>query len=347
MTKAWQELSVLIAGCGSIGKRHARVLTDLGVRDIRACDPVPSQREALLAETPVVQMYDSYEAGLNESPDTVLICTPPHLHIPMAIQAIENGCHVLCEKPLSDTTAGIDELTTLADEKHKKVMVALCFRYHEGLVKAKNYLDTGRVGRLASIRALMGEHLPEVRPDYHNLFSAKHGGAFDLTHEIDLAIWYAAQPIYKVLSLSGTYSDIGIEAPDVVEVLIDFEDRCMASIHLDFFQRPRRRQMELICTDGVILVEFARWDHCTVAVYDVERGSWDREEIPTERDDMFRAEDREFLESVADDQDIKCDIAEARKSVEVVAIAQHQSDVSENIHREVNTKGTPYESTHP
>ena len=39
MVKTWTDMSVLIVGCGSIGKRHARVLRSLGVADIRACDP--------------------------------------------------------------------------------------------------------------------------------------------------------------------------------------------------------------------------------------------------------------------------------------------------------------------
>jgi predicted dehydrogenase len=321
MVKAWNELSVLIVGCGSIGKRHAHVLDGLGVKDLRACDPVPSQREALLAEVPAVRIFESYEAGLKGSPDTVLICTPPTLHIPMAMEAIQAGCHVLCEKPLSDKPEGIDELASLADEARKKVMVALCFRYHEGLVKAKHYLDAGRVGRLVSIRAMMGEHLPDVRPDYHSLFSSKQLGAFDLSHEIDLAAWYAGRPIRQVYALSGTYSDIDIQAPDVVELLLDFEGPCMANIHLDFFQRPRRRQTELICTAGVIIVEFARWDRCKLSVYEAARGTWEHEELVTARDDMFRAEDREFLEAVSEDRPIVSDIGEGRKSVEVIAMA--------------------------
>lgn len=321
MVTEWHELSVLIAGCGSIGKRHARVLSGLGLKDIRACDPLPTQRESLLAETPAVKMYDSYETALRDQPQTVWICTPPSLHVPMALQAIHAGCHVLCEKPLSDTTQGIDELSELAEDRHKKVMVALCFRYHDGLVRVKDYLTSGRVGRLVSIRALMGEHLPEVRPDYRDLFSARHGGAFDLTHEIDLAIWYANQPVQRVRSLIGSYSDIGIQAPDVVEILIDFEGRCMASIHLDYFQRPRRRQIELICTEGVIIVEFAHWDLCTVSVYEAARSTWKHQELVTNRDDMFQAEDREFLQAVAENKPIRCTIGEARKSVEVVVAA--------------------------
>jgi predicted dehydrogenase len=267
-------------------------------------------------------MYDSFEAGLHDAPDTVLICTPPKLHIPMATQALEAGCHVLCEKPLSDAPDGIDELEALAAETNKKVMVGLCFRYHQGLVKAKRYLDQGRIGRLVSIRALMGEHLPEVRPDYRTLFTSKYLGAFDLMHEIDLAIWYANRPIRRVLAVSGRYSDIGIDAPDLAEIVIDFEERCLAGIHLDFFQRPRRRQIELLGVSGVIIVEFARWDRCLVSVYEAVKGVWEQEELVTDRDDMFRAEDREFLEAVVGDKPIACTIAEARKSVEVVAAAR-------------------------
>jgi predicted dehydrogenase len=143
-------------------------------------------------------------------------------------------------------------------------------------------------------------------------------------HDIDLAIWYAGQPVRKVLALHGTYSDIGIEAPDVAEILMDFDERCLASVHLDFFQRPRRRQIELIGTRGVIVVEFARWERCTVSVYEASKDAWEPEELATDRDDMFRAEDREFLEAVAQDTPIACTVAEARGSLEVVLRAQQR-----------------------
>jgi len=312
-------LSVLIVGCGSIGKRHARVLTRLGVADLRACDPLPAQRDAMQAQTPAVKLHDSFDAALRDAPDAVWLCTPPEMHVPMAMQAIRSGAHVFAEKPLSDTLDGIDELSALANAQSKKVMVGLCFRYHDGLRRAKKYLDAGQIGRLVSVRASMGEHLPDVRPDYRNLFSAQSGGAFDLMHDIDLAIWYAGQSVRALHAFSGSYSDIGIAAPDVAEILIDFSDRCVASVHLDFFQRPRRRQIELIGTAGVIIVEFARWDRCTVSTY---RGAWQIEEMTTDRDDMFTAEDREFLHAVAENQPITCTIAEARKSLEVVVAAQ-------------------------
>jgi len=322
MSETWQDLKLLLVGCGSIGKRHARVLTSLGVSHIGACDIDAGQLAALIKESPNVQPHPTFLAGLEEHPAAVFVLTPPKLHVPMAMQAIRSGCHVFCEKPLSATLDGVDELAGLVTRSGQKLMVGHCFRYHEGLRLAKELLDAGAIGRLVSVRALMGEYLPDVRPDYRSLFAARYSGAFDLMHDIDLAIWYAAQPVKRVQAFYGVYSDIGIEAPDVVEILIDFSDRCLGSVHLDFFQRPRRRQTELVGTAGVIIIEFAQWDEYSVSVYRAHDGSWEHHVRQTTRDAMFAAEDKEFLQAVAEDRPITCDIAEGRKAVEVVVAAQ-------------------------
>ena len=166
-----------------------------------------------------------------------------------------------------------------------------------------------------------------MRPDYRSLFSAQHGGAFDLMHDIDLALWYAGLPVRQVSCAQRQLQRHRHRAPDVAEILIGFEgrdhDRCLATVHLDFFQRPRRRQIELIGTGGVIIVEFASLGSLHGVRSTRPRGSsGTHEEMVTDRDDMFRAEDREFLQAVADDQPIRCTIAEARKSVEVVLACQ-------------------------
>jgi predicted dehydrogenase len=315
-------LSALIVGCGSIGKRHARVLTQLGVRDLRACDLIAEQRESMREQIPTIKLYESFEDGLRDQPNAVFICTPPWMHVPQAMQAIRAGAHVFSEKPLSDSLDGVDDLARLAKLENKKMMVGLCFRYHDGLVKAKRFVDAGRIGRVVSVRALMGEHLPDVRPDYRNLFSAQKTGAFDLMHDIDLAIWFANQSVKQVNCVYGTFSDIGITAPDVAELLIEFQNRCVATIHLDFFQRPRRRQIEIIGTQGVLIVEFARWERCTVSLFESAKGEWAHAEMATERDDMFRAEDGEFLHAIIEDTPIASTIDEARKSLVVVLNAQ-------------------------
>ena len=324
MGKNWKNLKVLIVGCGSIGRRHARVLTSLGVTDIMAFDNNQEQFELLKKELPNVKLMSTFETGLEEA-DAAFILTPTKLHISMAIQAVEAGCHVFIEKPLSINMDGVVELEKLADEKGKKIMVGFCFRYHEGVLRAKKMLDMGRIGRLVSIRALMGEHFPEIHPEYKSLYYAKYSGAFELMHDLDLAIWFAGQPVKNVYSVFGSYSDIGIEAPDIVEFLLGFEDRCTATVHLDFFQSPRRRFTELIGTKGVIIIEFASWDEYTLSVYNTEKRIWESETNKTVRDDMFRDEDYEFLESVVLNKPIICNIQEGCKSLRVIEAAKKKS----------------------
>lgn len=321
MSRDWKEISVLIAGAGSIGRRHTACLQELGVKDIRACDVNQRQLAQYSADYPGVRVYTSFEQGLEEKPDAVFILTPPKLHIPMAIQALEAGCHVLSEKPLSDRMEGTETLKKAIDRTGKKFMVALCFRYHDGVCKAKRLLDSGRIGRVVSVRAMMGEHLPDVRPDYKNLFSSKYSGAFDLMHDIDLALWFAGKPVKGLKALYGNYSDIDIEAPDLVELLIDMEGPTAATVHLDFFQKPRRRELELMGTKGFIRLEFGSWDHYVLTVAD-DTGKPEVITAHTMRNDMFKAEDQEFLQAVAEDRDIACTLEQGMLSLSVVECAQ-------------------------
>ena len=199
-------------------------------------------------------------------------------------------------------------------------MIGLCFRYHEALLYAKNVLNSGRIGRLVSIRSLMGENFPAIHPEYREMYLSKYSGAFDLVHDIDLAIWYANQEVVQAQGIYGAFSDHDFESPDTVELLMKFKDKCVASVHLDFFQTPRRRQMELIGTNGVITVDFASWDKAVIAIHEDDGKAIKTEDIhfATSRNDMFIAESKEFLDCALDNLPVRCTIAEALKSLRVV-----------------------------
>ena len=84
---------VLVVGAGSIGQRHLRNLRALGVKDLTAFDAA-RQRVETVAREHGVAICSSFEAGLAQKPDAVLVCTPPHLHTVVARQALEAGAHV-------------------------------------------------------------------------------------------------------------------------------------------------------------------------------------------------------------------------------------------------------------
>ena len=315
----YDSLKLLIVGCGSIGRRHIEVLIGIGVCRIAGCDPSLVQREQTRIIFPQIVLYADYSQALAEwTPDAVFILIPTAMHLPMAEEALIHGAHVFIEKPLSNTSIGVDKLEKMAAMRNLKIMVGFCFRYHEVLLRAKRLIETGAIGRIVNIRAHMGEHFPTVQPNYLNMYYAKYSGAFELVHDLDLAIWFADQAVEEVHGVYGTFSDIGIEAPDSVDLLLKFENRLVSTVHLDFFQKPRRRSIEIIGIEGIVTVDFSTWEKATLSYYMEDAEIWVIQEFQTCRNDMFRDEDAEFLQAILGDKSISCTVGEALKSLKVI-----------------------------
>jgi predicted dehydrogenase len=147
------------------------------------------------------------------------------------------------------------------------------------------------------------------------MYLSKYSGAFELVHDLDLAIWYANQKVDNVYGVYGPFSDYEFESPDTIELLLSFENKCVATVHLDFFQTPRRRIMELIGVGGVITIEFSTWDEAIIRSYKKSEGKWNEIRMKTERNDMFIDEDCEFLDLAMQNKPMKCNIDEASKSL--------------------------------
>ena len=336
MNADWQQLSALVIGFGSIGRRHARILREIGLDDVRVCDPAVELLEWARREFGIRRTFEAQEAGLESMPDSVFICTPTALHVEQALRSIRAGAHVFAEKPLSTSAEGVAELEAAARDLGRTVMVGHCFRFHEGLRKAKEWLDEGRIGRLISVRAVMGEYIPDVMPNYRSMYISKYNGAYELMHDIDLALWFAGRPPVSVFGIDGTFGDMGMESPDTVELLIRFEDRCVANVHLDFFQRVRHRQTELFGTEGTITVEFADWNACQLSLYEARVGEWHCEQLWTDRDDMFRDEDRAFLRAVSAGTAVPVTVADGLLAVRVMNAAQESARSGRSVELEVD-----------
>src|SRR3990172_10186637 len=106
-------MKFLIAGLGSIGRRHFRNLIALGEKDIVL---LRSHRATLpddeLTGYPVET--DLREALKKHKPDAVIVANPTSLHLHIAIPAAQAGCHILLEKPISYSTERLDQLEKVA-----------------------------------------------------------------------------------------------------------------------------------------------------------------------------------------------------------------------------------------
>ena len=314
----WHERSVLLLGCGSIGRRHARVLRSMGVIDLRLYDIESTKAEALATDIRGARVERSVEEALDRTPDAVYVLTPPEHHVPLAVRALASGAHVFCEKPLSTSTQELSVLSDAIVTSGKCFMVGLCFRFHPGLRRMHRLVvGEGAAGRVLSIRAFVGEHLPTVRPDYRTLFSADSVGVFDLVHDLDLVMWLAGGPPHTVHSIHGSFSGIGINAPDVAEVIMAFPGGTLGSVHLDYFLRPRRRYLEALGLDGTIRIEFEDWNTYAITTTPAS-GNATREVSVTDRDEMFRNENGHFMNAIVHGAPITTGLAEGSWTVELL-----------------------------
>ena len=166
-------MKFLIAGFGSIGRRHFRNLRALGETDFvfyrSKLSTLPDEE---IAAYPI---ETELEAAFEHNPDAVIISNPTALHLNVAIPAAERGFHLFIEKPISHSMENIDKLEDAVSRMGVKVLVGFQFRYHPQLIQIKALLNQNAIGQVISIRAEWGEYLPCWHPweDYREGYSAR------------------------------------------------------------------------------------------------------------------------------------------------------------------------------
>jgi predicted dehydrogenase len=250
--------SVAVLGFGSIGRRHARNLISLGVKNLVVYDPSSDARAAASGEFgyhTAATLEDVWAAG----PSAVVVASPSDCHVPHALEAARRGCHLFVEKPLSHSLSGVEELSN--EVRDLVTMVACNMRFHPGPATVKRLLDNGEVGDVVASRVQSGSYLPRWRPmmDYRRSYSAsaEHGGAIlDCIHEIDLALWYHG-PARLAAAAVRPATPIGLQADGLAELLLSHEAGVLSSVHLNFVQRDYRRCCQVIGSRGTLYWDFA------------------------------------------------------------------------------------------
>jgi predicted dehydrogenase len=255
-------------------------------------------------------------SALAHQPDGVIVSNPTALHLDVAIPAALAGCHILLEKPVSYDLTRIDELKAAAAASGSRILMGFQFRHHPALQAIKTLLEDGAIGRPVSVRAHYGDYLPDWHPweDYRQSYAARKdlggGVILTLTHPLDYLRWLFGD-VHALSAEAGTYGDLGIEVEDTAEIVIHFDNGVLASVHLDYLQRPPRHDLHIIGIDGTI-----RWDHLATsfALWTAERVKWQHIPIAPnfdrdtqfDRDTLFAAQMRHFIEVVRGSQPPRC-----------------------------------------
>src|SRR5829696_10221389 len=161
-------LRIAIAGTGFIGAVHARSARLAGARLVGVSASTPERSEAAASALGAERGFASSEALVEAvDVDVVHICTPNHLHLPLAEAALAAGKHVICEKPLALDVAGAQRLLDAAAGSGRHAAVPFVYRYYPTVREARERVASGQTG---SVRLLHGTYLQDwlLRPDDSN-----------------------------------------------------------------------------------------------------------------------------------------------------------------------------------
>jgi predicted dehydrogenase len=173
---ATELLRIGIAGCGQAARLHLdRLLAIAGVRVVGCADPDRTLAEGLAARVPpvadapaVIALTDHRKLLRQAAPDALAIFTPHLAHYRVAMDALQAGCHVFIEKPLSTNVQEAADIVNLARGRGRKVGVGHQYRLRPSLVEARRRLAAGTIGPLRLVTATLAQP-----------WLATHGGSED------------------------------------------------------------------------------------------------------------------------------------------------------------------------
>ncbi len=316
----------LIAGYGSIGRRHFQNLVALGERDIGFY----RTRRSTLSDAALegFLILEDLPAALARRPEAVIVSNPTALHLGVAVPAAAAGSHLLLEKPISHTLEGVDRLQAAVQSGGGAVLVGYQFRFHPGLRRLGDLLAEGAIGRPLSFRAHWGEYLPGWHPweDYRQGYSARQdlGGGVILTlsHPLDYARWLLGE-VEAVWAFASRESALALPVEDTAEIGLRFASGAIGSVHLNYTQQPPDHHLEIVGTQGTL-----RWDyqHGAARLHRLGSQAWEEFLPPGDftRNSLFTAEMRHFLEVIKGIEQPVCTLDDGIRAL-VLALAALES----------------------
>lgn len=218
---------IAVVGTGAIAQlTHIPVLAkQKGATLVALCDNDAAKARALADRFGVPDIYTDFEELLEEGElDAVVIATPNHLHEPHVLSALRKKLHVLCERPLSLTSRGVERCLAAAQRADRRLLVGHNHRFRADVQALDQFLRNAELGQVTSIRA-GALHVRGHKEGWRSRRAEAGGGAFQ-EHGyplLDLALWLADLPAPKRVSAS-LYRVRSSAVEDAMQVFLECDD---------------------------------------------------------------------------------------------------------------------------
>jgi predicted dehydrogenase len=159
------KLKVGIVGCG--GVVHQEHIPSFSRLDNVVIQAVCDKNQELARQTAAGHRIPGVYAEITdmlakEKLDIVDICVPPQIHAPIALEALQAGCHVLMEKPMALKVSDCDAMLEAAAAKNKQICIIHNQLFNPPFPRARQLVADGAIGELTGLRILLSDHRDEM-----------------------------------------------------------------------------------------------------------------------------------------------------------------------------------------
>ncbi len=285
---------VVIVGLGSIGRRHARLLKERDDTTIEGVEPNTDSLAECKDKLGDFTSYTSFDAMLKSAPEIVLIATPFQLHAEQTVKALDAGCHVLCEKPMSDSLDDAKKMKAAADKNKRILNIGFNLHFSPCLQKLKACICRGTLGKILHAHVRVGAY--QTLTCSQSRYQSDFEGAliFDYAHQPDILYWLLNEIPSTVFAGGLQAGNFELTSnPNFIDILSLYKTPLMTTIHLNYAQSPVRHEYEIVGDKG-----WARLDVNESVLKLVVRSDVKTESIPHERDKLYRDEHQAFFDAV-------------------------------------------------
>lgn len=257
-----KQLKAAVVGCGNISQRHLNAISENEHATVAAVCDIIRERADSAAEQCGAKAFYAFNDMLDRGAFDVLhICTPHYLHAEMAMGAMRNGKHVLCEKPLAIHYE--DALNMCQCAKENAVYLGVCFqnRYNPSSEYIRNLLKSDELGKIRALKGIVTWDRDEDyynADDWHGTLKKEGGGVVinQAIHTLDLLQWFADADIAEVYGSISQKRLMGkVETEDTADALIKFSDGASALFYGSLCYHGNSPVfLEIKCDNGKIVM---------------------------------------------------------------------------------------------
>lgn len=253
MTEAWRpagarELRLGLAGLGSMGRNHLRILSNRpGTRLTAVADPLPDLLAAAVVGSGAQGFADPLAMVREAELDGLVVAAPTNEHLPLAMAAIECGIPVLVEKPLAGTVEDAMRIVHAAADRGVPVQVGHVERFNPAVLELGRLLGAGWLSTVYAILSRRAGPFPARIRDV--------GVTIDLaTHDVDILSWIAGERPTRVFAELAQRKHADHE--DLLFGLLHFPSGATGMLDVNWLTPAKRRQLVVIGEEGMFELDY-------------------------------------------------------------------------------------------